>query len=137
MELLDKLKNAMARSENGKPKIGGFPYLAECLRQEGFTKNTYYLPSSDSFYYSTKGSLVVPGKSVIEAVSFCPNFSEEELISALRSDQARQTTFAEFLKNTWKSGVVRYEVDFVERYVIYFGINGEEYKEIYPEVEVI
>lgn len=29
-------KNAMEKSEKVRPKVGGFPYLAECLRREGF-----------------------------------------------------------------------------------------------------
>ncbi len=38
--------------------------------------------------------------------------------------------------NTWKSGVVKYEVNFIDRYVDYYGANVEEYKEIYPAVEI-
>ena len=136
MRLLNNLENAIARSENARPKIGGFPYLAECLRQEGFTKNIWCLPSGDSFYFSKEESLVVPGKSLINGVSQTPLFSERELITTLRADQAGLTTFPEFLMNTWKSGVVKYEVNFIERYVIYYGSNEEEYREIYPVIEI-
>ncbi|MDB1717979.1 DUF1398 family protein [Enterococcus entomosocium] len=136
MRLHDRLKNAMSRSLRVQPQIGSFPYLAECLRLEGFSKNTWYLPSGDSFYFSKEDSLVIPGKSLIEQVSSCPSFSKEKLIKALRADQVGQTTFEEFLMETWKSGIVKYEVNFIEREVIYFGANGEEYKEAYPEVTI-
>ncbi|MFK4974500.1 DUF1398 family protein [Lactococcus garvieae] len=126
----------MSKSEKVRPKIGGFPYLAECLREEGFIKNTWYLPSGDSFYFSKEDSLVIPGKSLIEDITVYPSYSEEELIRALRTDQAGKSTFPEFLMNTWKSGVVKYEVNFIDRYVVYYGANGEEYKEIYPAVEI-
>lgn len=136
MRLLINLKNAMSKSEKGRPKIGGFPYLAECLRQEGFTENTWYLPSGDSFYFSKEDSLIIPGKSLIEGVASYPPFSEEELIEVLRADQAGRTTFPDFLMNIWKSGVVKYEVNFIDRYVVYYGATGEEYKETYPAVEI-
>ena len=127
MKLQNNLQNAMSKSEKVRPKIGGFPYLAECLREEGFIKNTWYLPSGDSFYFSKEDSLVIPGKSLIEDIAVYPSYSEEKLIRALRSDQAGKSTFPEFLMNTWKSGVVKYEVNFIDRYVVYYGANGEEY----------
>lgn len=136
MKLLNDLKNAMSKSEKVRPKVGGFPYLAECLREEGFTKNTWYLPSGDSFYFTSEDSLVIPGKPLIKDITIYPTYSEEKLINALRKDQEGQTTFPEFLMNTWKSGIVKYEVNFIERYVIYYGADGEEYKETYPAVEI-
>ncbi|KXT63524.1 DUF1398 family protein [Lactococcus sp. DD01] len=54
----------------------------------------------------------------------------------MRTDQAGQTSFPEFLMNTWKAGIVKYEVNFTDRYVIYYGANGEEYKEAYSAVEL-
>lgn len=136
MKLLNNFKNAMAKSEKVRPKIGGFPYLAECLREEGLTKNTWCLPSGDSFYFTSEDSLVIPGKPLIGDITTYPTYSEEKLINALRSDQSGKTTFPEFLMNTWKAGVVKYEVHFIERYVIYYGANNEEYKETYPAVEI-
>jgi uncharacterized protein YbcV (DUF1398 family) len=29
----------------GRPKVGGFPYLAETLRRAGVTRNLWYLPA--------------------------------------------------------------------------------------------
>ena len=60
----------------------------------------------------------------------------EALIKALRTDQAGESSFPEFLEATWRAGVVRYEVDFAARTVTYQGCNGEEYVEAYPAVEV-
>lgn len=136
MKLKNHLKNAMAKSKKVRPKVGGFPYLAECLRDEGFTKNTWYLPSGDSFYFTKEDSLVIPGTPLIEDMTTYPPYSKVKLISALRADQSGKTTFPEFLMNTWKAGVVKYEVHFIERYVIYYGADNEEYKETYPAVEI-
>jgi uncharacterized protein YbcV (DUF1398 family) len=65
-----------------------------------------------------------------------PSFDREALISALRADQAGESTFPEFLAASWRAGVVRYDVDFTARTVAYYGCNGEEYVEAYPSVEV-
>jgi uncharacterized protein YbcV (DUF1398 family) len=65
-----------------------------------------------------------------------PRFSREALISALRTDQAGESSFPEFLAASWRAGVVRYDVDFAARTVAYYGCNGEEYVEDYPFVEV-
>lgn len=136
IQILNNLNNAISKSETVRPELGGFPYLAECLREEGFTKNTWFLPSGDSFYFTKENSLVIPGKSLINDVTTYPPYSKDKLINTLRADQAGQITFPEFLMKTWKSGIVKYEVNFIDRYVVYYGADGEEYKESYPAVEI-
>jgi uncharacterized protein YbcV (DUF1398 family) len=63
-----------------------------------------------------------------------PRFDCDALIKALRTDQAGESTFPQFLEASWKAGVIRYEVDFTKRIVTYSGCLGEEYVEEYPEV---
>jgi uncharacterized protein YbcV (DUF1398 family) len=65
-----------------------------------------------------------------------PPFDRETLISALRIDQAGESTFPEFLDASWRAGVVRYDVDFAARTVAYYGCQGEEYVEAYPPVMI-
>jgi uncharacterized protein YbcV (DUF1398 family) len=65
-----------------------------------------------------------------------PTFDREGLIKALRTDQAGESTFSEFLAASWRAGVVRYDVDFAARTVAYVGCNGEEYIETYPSVDI-
>ena len=36
------------------------------------------------------------------------------------------------LAASWRAGVVRYDIDFTEQTVAYYGCNGEEYIEEYP-----
>ena len=84
MKLLNNFKNAMAKSEKVRPKIGGFPYLAECLREEGFTKNTWYLPSGDSFYFTSEDSLVIPGKPLIGDMVLLRSLKIKRALSELR-----------------------------------------------------
>lgn len=65
-----------------------------------------------------------------------PRFDRDALIKALRTDQAGNSTFPEFLTGTWRAGIVRYDVDFLARTCTYYGAEGEEYIEEYPEVPV-
>src|ERR1035441_9169560 len=122
--LMEALKRAMA----GRPKIGGFPYLAETLRQAGVTRNLWFLPACQSLYLTESGPVVTMGAPLISGTADVPPFGRDALITALRKDQAGNSTFPEFLAASWRAGVVRYDVDFAQRTVSYYGVNGEEYR---------
>jgi uncharacterized protein YbcV (DUF1398 family) len=47
---IDNLHSAQQRAMAGRPKVSGFPYLAETLRRAGVTRNLWYLPSCQSLY---------------------------------------------------------------------------------------
>lgn len=131
---IDQLNAALARGMNARPKVGGFPYLAEALRQAGFTSNEYTLPACQSEYLSARGAVVALGTPLTTHTSEVPSFDRAALILALREDQAGQTTFPQFLEAAWRAGVVRYRVDFGARNVSYRGALGEEYVETYAAV---
>jgi uncharacterized protein YbcV (DUF1398 family) len=38
-EAIDYLQAALQRAADRRPKVGGFPYLAETLRRAGVTRN--------------------------------------------------------------------------------------------------
>ncbi len=119
-----------------RPKVGGFPYLAEALRKAGITRNIWNLPSCQSIYLTEYGSVVSQGIPLINTTVDIPPFDREALIKALRIDQAGQSSFPEFLKASWEAGVVSYIVDFEKRVVTYYGVLGESYTENYPAVEI-
>jgi uncharacterized protein YbcV (DUF1398 family) len=133
---VENLQAAQKRAMAGRPKVGGFPYLAETLRRAGVIRNVWSLPSCQSLYVSSDGSVVTMGTPLVTGTSDVPGFNREALIVALRTDQAGQSTFPEFLAASWRAGVVRYDVDFAARTVTYCGSNGEEYIEDYPAVEI-
>jgi uncharacterized protein YbcV (DUF1398 family) len=118
-----------------RPKAGGFPYLAECLRRAGVRRNTWCLPACQSLFLTKEGPVVMQGVPLVSGTADVPTFNREALIEALRIDQAGKSTFPEFLQASWNAGVVRYEVDFSARMVAYLGCNGEEYMESYAPVE--
>ena len=133
---IDNLNAAMARAAAIRPRVGGFPYLAEVLRQAGVTRNIWSLPSCQSLFLTGEGPVVMQGSPLATGALDVPAFDQIALIQALRTDQAGESTFPEFLNASWRAGVVRYQVDFAARTVAYQGCNGEEYVEGYPAVSV-
>lgn len=133
---VENLLKAQQFAMSIRPKVGGFPYLAEALRKAGVLRNIWSLPSCQSIYVTELGSVVSQGTPLISMTSEIPSFNREALIKALRTDQAGESTFSEFLKASWEAGVVSYDVDFCKREVIYYGALGESYSESYPAVEL-
>jgi uncharacterized protein YbcV (DUF1398 family) len=133
---IDNLTKAMEQAAAIRPKVGGFPYLAESLRRAGVTRNVWSLPACQSIFLTNHGPVVMQGAPLVSGTVDIPTFNRNALIAALRTDQAGGSTFPEFLEATWRAGVVRYDVDFAARSVAYLGCNGEEYIEAYPQVEI-
>lgn len=133
---IENLKLAQQRAMAIRPKVGGFPYLAETLRRAGVTRNLWYLPSCQSLYLTEKGPVVAQGTPLVTGMADVPPFNRDALITALRTDQAGNSTFPEFLDATWRAGVVKYDVDFAARTCTYYGAGEEEYVESYPAIEV-
>lgn len=133
---IENLQQAFAKAMSIRPKVGGFPVLAETLRRAGVTKNVWNLPGCQSMYYTTKGTLVQQGQPLVSGFSEVPDWNEEALIEAIRRDQAGESEFSEFLTSTWQAGVVSYVVDFEARTCTYFGSKGEAYCEEYMSVDL-
>ena len=135
-DAIDNLEAALRRALVGRPTVGGFPYLAETLRRAGVTRNFWFLPGCQSLYLTERGPVVSQGVPLVIGTVDVPPFDREALITALRTDQAGESTFPEFLAASWRAGVVRYDVDFDRRIVTYCGCSGDEYAEQYPAVEI-
>ena len=133
---IENLEQAMKQAAAIRPKVGGFPYLAEVLRRAGVVRNVWSLPACQSLFLTGHGPVVMQGKPLLSGIEDVPAFDGEALIRALRIDQAGESTFREFLEATWLAGVVRYDVEFARRTVAYFGCDGEQYIEAYPAVKI-
>lgn len=133
---IERLSEAQRNAMAVRPKVGGFPVLAEVLRQAGVISNRWSLPACQSVYVMDEGAVVQQGTPLVTGTHDVPKFDKEALITALRADQAGQSTFPEFLLATWRAGIVGYEVDFLSRKVTYFGADGETYTEAYSAVDV-
>ena len=132
----EKLEAAFKLAMSIRPKVGGFPYLAETLRRAGVTRNFWFLPAGESLYLTADGPVVSQGQPLVYGMVDVPPFDRDGLIMALRTDQAGNSTFPEFLAGCWHAGVVRYDVDFAARKVAYYGCNDEVYVEQYQSVEL-
>lgn len=133
-QAIHNLTAALQRAMENRPAVGGFPHLAEVLRAAGVTHNRWSLPSCQSLYLTTQGNVVMQGTPLVSGIIDVPRFDEAALIRALRTDQAGQSSFEQFLSAAWQAGVVAYEVDFNARTVSYVGAAGECYVEAYPAV---
>jgi uncharacterized protein YbcV (DUF1398 family) len=135
-QAIDNLEGAFKRAAVIRPKVAGFPYLAETLRRAGVSRNIWTLPACQSVFLTKDGSVVMQGTPLVSGSADIPTFNREALIRALRIDQAGESTFSEFLEASWRAGVVRYDVDFAAQTVAYYGCLGEEYIETYPTVGI-
>lgn len=133
---IKNLQAAQQRAMAIRPKVGGFPYLAEVLRQAGVKHNIWQLPACQSVYITDAGPVVSVMPSLIDGYAEIPDFDREAVIKAIRTDQSGESTFMEFLQAAWDAGVVNYDADFEARVVTYRGVNGEEHVEQYAHVEI-
>jgi uncharacterized protein YbcV (DUF1398 family) len=133
---IETLTAAQQHAAANRPRAGGFPYLAETLRQAGVVRNEWSLPACQSLYVMGTDAVVVQAEPLLEGMADVATFDEAALVSALRTDQEGESTFPEFLRAAWKAGVVGYTVDLTARRVIYLGALGEQYVEDYPAVSL-
>ena len=68
----ENLTSAQQRAMAGRPKVGGFPYLAETLRSAGVTRNLWSLPACQSLYVTDLGPVVVQGAPLVMGVADVP-----------------------------------------------------------------
>lgn len=133
---IEKLQAAQQQAIARRPRVGGFPFLAQTLRRAGVTRNLWFLPACQSLYLTGDGPVMTQGTPLLSGTVDVPPFNREALIAALRTDQAGKSTFPEFLAACWSAGIVRYDVDFTARTVAYYGCHNEEYVEDYPAIDV-
>ena len=133
---IENLQAAQKKAMAIRPKVGGFPVLAEVLRQAGVKRNLWHLPAAESIYLTDQGSVVMQGTPLVTGFAEIPAFDRDAVIRAIRVDQAGESRFPEFLKAAWSAGVTHYDVDFNARTVTYSGCQGESYIEAYPGVKL-
>jgi uncharacterized protein YbcV (DUF1398 family) len=116
---VDNLQDAQQRPMTGRAKVGGFPYLSETLRRAGVMRDLWFLPACQSLYLHQARTRCGQGTPLVTGTVDVPPFNRDALITALRTDQAGNSSFQEFLAASWRAGVVRYDVDFAARKVAY------------------
>jgi uncharacterized protein YbcV (DUF1398 family) len=71
---IENLQAAQQRAMAGRPKVGGFPYLAETLRRAGVKRNLWYLPACQSVYLTDQGPVVTLGAPLVSGTADVPPF---------------------------------------------------------------
>ncbi len=125
--ITERLIEAQKYAMSIRPKVGGFPVLAEVLRQAGVEMNRWSLPSCQSIYIMKDESVVQQGIPLVTGTHEILRFDRDALIGKIRTDQEGKSTFLEFLQAAWRAGVVGYDADFAGRKVTYYGSLGESY----------
>jgi uncharacterized protein YbcV (DUF1398 family) len=133
---MEKLETAQKRAMMIRPKVGGFSYLAEVLRQAGVKRNLWFQPSCQSSYLMDEGLVVTQGTPFVTGTVDVPKFDRDGLIAALRADQAGKSTFPEFVSASWRARVVRYDVDFTHEHADTMGVMTKNMSREYPAVDV-
>ena len=132
----ERLQTAQQKALSIRPKVGGFPVLAAILKEAGVRENEWTLPAAQSVYRTDFGPVVQLGTPLATGSQDIPPFDRDAVIRAIRTDQAGQSTFPEFLESAFLAGVVRYVADFEARTVTYYGVDGDTYIEEYPSVNL-
>ncbi|MER6448737.1 DUF1398 domain-containing protein [Streptomyces venezuelae] len=133
---IENLKAAQERAAAVRPRVGGFPYLAEALRQAGVRTYHCTVPAGTSVYVTDSGPVVTQGEPIVDGTQDIAPWDEEALVKALRTDQAGESTYPEFVSGCWNAGVLHYEVDLKARTCVYHGALGESYTESYPHADI-
>ena len=135
-QAIANVMSALAHAQRVRPRVGGFPVLAEVMRRAGVTKNRWWLPSCQSIFHTELGPVLIQATPLVSGQLEVPRFDQQALVAALRADQEGQTTLPEFLARAWQAGCVRYEVDLIARTVSYYGWADDAYVEEYPEARL-
>jgi uncharacterized protein YbcV (DUF1398 family) len=134
--VVETITSAQARAAEIKPKVGGFPYLAEVLRQAGVSRCYFTVPSMTALYVTSDGNAIQQGKPILTDMVEVPGFNQPNLVAAIAVDKAGDCTYPEFIEAIWRAGVTGYEIDFAARSCTYFGVAGDRYLESYEQVEI-
>lgn len=130
------LAAALERATAVRPKVDGFPYLAEALRQAGVRTYCCTVPAGTGVYVTGAGPVVTQAAPLVVGMADIAPWDEAALIAAIRSDQAGESSYPEFVSGCWNAGVLHYEVDLAARTCTYVGVLGESYTESYPNVTI-
>jgi uncharacterized protein YbcV (DUF1398 family) len=74
---IENLEAAFQRAMAIRPEVGGFPYLAETLRQAGVTRNIWSLPACQSLYLTEHGPVVTIGAALASGTVDVPPFDRD------------------------------------------------------------
>jgi len=102
---IENLHAAQQRAWQSAQGLAAFP-ICRSSATGGRDAQLWFLPACQSLYLTSDGPVVTQGAPLASGTADVPSFDREALIRALRTDQAGESTFPEFLTASWRAGVV-------------------------------
>jgi uncharacterized protein YbcV (DUF1398 family) len=127
-EIIAVMREVARRSHEGTipfPEVVG--KLTEAGVEQYFAdlrrgSRTFYMPNGDSHVEESSSP----------AVSIGEQFSEADIVSALRTIQRGEIDYQEFVRRIMAAGCMGYFVYIAGRQAHYLGRRGERYEEMFP-----
>lgn len=130
-----QIKNIMIECTKGSDEERlGFPDVVAKLMEAGVAHYHADLLRSEKTYYMPNGDSCVVTSHTVEGEA-PQEFSANRVQAAVRAIQAQQLTYGKFCQMIKKSGCVGYMVSLAGRRAVYFGMTGDNYVELFPDVE--
>jgi len=109
-----------------------FPQVVKGLLEVGVESYLVDFATKQKTHYLTDGSTyTVP--MILEPGPIAPEFSNSDLVAAIRGAQADTVRYPEFVKRSTAAGVIGYWAYLTGERVIYFGRKGEQHIEEFPK----
>lgn len=109
-----------------------FPETVQRLNAIGVERYHADLGRLQKTYYSSSDEVVDLPLPLSQPPAIEKEFSEKDVVEALRAIQSGKISYAEFLRRIMKGGTAAYDVFLSGRKVIYTGRKGEFYVENFP-----
>jgi hypothetical protein len=119
-----------------RPKVGGFPYLAETLRLAGVTRKPLVSARVPELIVDRVWAGSDGWSPLGVRYRGCAGFQSRRADCGASDRRAGTARSPSFWPHCGTPGSFAYDVDFAARTVGYFGCNGEEYIEPYPAVDL-
>src|ERR1700722_7449479 len=108
-----------------------FPKVVARLDKAGIESYVAKLLVPNKIYYAGNEAHEVPVNIKAE-LKIAAAFNQDSIVQALRASQEKKIGYQEFLKKIMDAGVTFYIVFIQRRKAIYFGRNGEQHIEQFP-----
>jgi uncharacterized protein YbcV (DUF1398 family) len=125
---IEAMRKALEGSQAGKLT---FPEVVGILRDAGVESYRVDLIRGDDTFYMLNGETHVE-KMTVPSTKVADEFSQPEILAAIRAAQADSIRYPEFLNRAMAAGTAAYHAYLTGKKVIYFGRKGEFHIEEFP-----
>lgn len=108
-----------------------FPEVVGKLIEADIDSYIANLITASKVYYKDNQTFEIP-LNIKYAAKPALEFNTAKIYEAVRAIQAKKIAYQEFIKQIMEAGVVIYGVYIKGRKAIYFGRNGEQHVELFP-----